>query len=73
MPLQEKAKLSLEPIAVPSLISSNEASARLGVCTRTLYRMKDRRQISYVKLNGVLRFERADVEALIERRKVRAA
>ena len=71
-----KGVLEIRPASrgeFPSLLSTNDAAKRLGISTRTLHRMKKRRQISYVKLNGVLRFERSAVELFIERRTVQAA
>jgi len=69
------AKHIAEPISIgpPSLLSTREAAKRIGVSTRTLYRMTDRRQIPFIKLDGVLRFEPKDVEHFIQRRTVRAA
>lgn len=74
--MPSKPVTELRPLssgAAPSLLSTNEAAQRLGISTRTLHRIKKRRQISYVKLNGVLRFERSAVESFIERRTVQAA
>jgi excisionase family DNA binding protein len=67
--------MPVKPVSseAPSLLSTNEAAKRLRISTRTLHRMKKRRQISYIKLNGVLRFERSAVESLIKRRTVQAA
>lgn len=61
------------PIGPPSLLSTKEAAERIGVSTRTLHRYKDNNKITYIKLDGGLRFEAEDVEAFLRRRKVRAA
>jgi excisionase family DNA binding protein len=72
MPAKHTAQLAI-PIGPPCLLSTREAAKRIGVSTRTLHRMKERRQISFIKLDGVLRFEPKDVEHFIQRRTVRAA
>jgi excisionase family DNA binding protein len=69
------AKRIAEPISIgpPSLLSTKEAAARIGVSTRTLHRYKDRNKLTYIKLDGLLKFERSDVERFMQRRTVKAA
>ena len=54
-----------EPLLAPEVVAK-----RLDVSLRTLYRITKRRQLRYIKLNGALRFESADVERFIQKRTV---
>lgn len=47
-------------------LSTQEASKRLGVTLRTLYRFMDEGQIPAYKFGRVFRLKEADVEAFIE-------
>ncbi len=47
-------------------MSTKEASARLGVTLRTLYRFLDEGRLAAFKFGRVIRLKEADVEAFIE-------
>ena len=47
-------------------LSTAEAARRLGVNTRTLYRMIDEGQVAAYKFGRVIRLQEADVAAFIE-------
>lgn len=47
-------------------LSTAEAARRLGVNTRTLYRMIDEGQVAAYKFGRVIRLQEADVDAFIE-------
>jgi excisionase family DNA binding protein len=69
------AKRIAEPISIgpPSLLSTREAAKLIGVSTRTLHRYKDSYKITYIKLDGLLKFEQSAVENFMQRRTVKAA
>ncbi len=48
-------------------LSTNAAARHLGVTTRTLYRFIDEGQIPAYRFGRVIRLQRPDVEAFIER------
>lgn len=62
--------MSTEAILNPQLLTPEDVAERLNVSTRTLYRITNRRQLAYVKLNGVLRFDPAAVDRFIQKRTV---
>lgn len=47
-------------------LSSREASRRLGITTRTLYRLIDEGQLPAYKLGRVIRLQRHEVDAFID-------
>jgi excisionase family DNA binding protein len=51
-------------------MSTQEASRRLGVTARTLYRFIDEGSLPAYKMGRVLRLKRSDVDAFIERARV---
>jgi excisionase family DNA binding protein len=55
------------------LWTAEQTRARLGITLRTLYRLTKSRKITYIKMDGILRFNPADVERFIEKRTLRAA
>jgi len=77
MPLRTKKVRKLAPpIAIDTslpLLTAEQVAARLSVSLRTLYRILDRRQISYYKFNGCFRFDPAAVDRFLEKRLLRAA
>ena len=48
-------------------LSSGEAARRLGIATRTLYRLIDDGQVPAYKFGRVIRLQRRDVDDYIER------
>ena len=52
---------------------TKEVCGELRVNKRTLYRYAKSRKLTYIKMDGRLLFERADVERFKEKRKLRAA
>ncbi len=51
-------------------LSTAEASRRLGINTRTLYRLIDGGEIAAYKFGRVIRVQATDVEAFIEKARV---
>lgn len=51
-------------------LSTAEASRRLGINTRTLYRLVDEGQIAAYKFGRVIRLREADVDGFIESSRV---
>jgi excisionase family DNA binding protein len=63
-----------EPTTTPeSLWTAAQVRTRLGITLRTLYRLTKSRKLTYIKLDGILRFNPADVERFVEKRTVKAA
>tara|TARA_R110002095_G_scaffold79834_2_gene68597 strand:+ start:3739 stop:3969 length:231 start_codon:yes stop_codon:yes gene_type:complete len=50
----------------PLLLTERQASKLLNCCERTVARMRQAGEISYVKLRGAIRYSRADLLAFIE-------
>lgn len=48
-------------------LGTREAAERLGITTRTLYRLIDQGQLPAYKFGRVIRLQQADVEGFIER------
>jgi excisionase family DNA binding protein len=55
----------LRPVA-DDWLGTKEASERMGITLRTLYRLIDEGQIAAYKFGRVIRLQRPDVEAFIE-------
>ena len=51
-------------------LSSKQAARRLGITTRTLYRLIDSGQIPAYKFGRVIRLQEAEVDAFIERSRI---
>lgn len=51
-------------------LSTKEASARLGITLRTLYRLIDEGQVPAYKFGRVIRLKEAEVDAFIESARV---
>jgi excisionase family DNA binding protein len=52
-----------------SLLTFEEARSHLRVSATTLYRLCEQRRIPYLKVGGLLRFERKSLEAWLESQK----
>lgn len=44
------------------LMTATQIAKHMGVCTRTIYRMKDRGEIPYYQIGNRIRFKLSDVE-----------
>lgn len=55
----------------PTLIDVPMAAARLGVSVRYMRRLVAERRIPYIKLGHLLRFDPAEVDAWLDRARVR--
>ena len=53
-----------------SWLSTREASRRLGITTRTLYRLIDSGQLPAYKFGRVIRLQEGEVEAFVERARI---
>jgi excisionase family DNA binding protein len=51
-------------------LSTREAARRLGITTRTLYRLIDGGQIPAYKFGRVIRLQEAEVEAFIDQARI---
>jgi excisionase family DNA binding protein len=51
-------------------MSTNRAAGHLGVTTRTLYRFIDEGQLPAYRFGRVIRLQRQDVDAFIERSRI---
>jgi len=61
-------------VVVPeTLWTADQVKTRLNITLRTLYRLTKSRKLTYIKMDGILRFHPADVERFVEKRTVRAA
>lgn len=57
--------------AQPDLLTEKQAAERLRVCTKTLYNMRRRGEIPFVRLKGrVIRYRIQDLDAFIASRTV---
>jgi excisionase family DNA binding protein len=52
-------------------LSTQEAAARLGITTRTLYRFIDQGDLPAYRMGRVIRLQAADVDAFIEASRIR--
>jgi excisionase family DNA binding protein len=55
------------------LLTAEQVRTHLGITLRTLYRLTKSRKLTYIKMDGILRFNPADVERFVEKRTVKAA
>lgn len=55
----------------PNLIDKDTLARELGVSVNTLYAWVNQRKIPYVKVGRLLKFDRKDIEAWIEDRKIK--
>jgi excisionase family DNA binding protein len=51
-------------------LSTQEASRRLGITTRTLYRFVDQGEIPAYRMGRVIRLQARDIDAYIERSRI---
>lgn len=51
-------------------LSTREAARRLGITTRTLYRLIDSGQVPAYKFGRVIRLQEAEVDAFIEQARI---
>ena len=56
----------MTPSAETEWLSTQEASRRLGITTRTLYRFVDQGDLAAYRMGRVIRLKASDVEAFIE-------
>lgn len=54
------------PVAGDGWLSTNEAARRLGINTRTLYRLIDEGALTGYKIGRVIRIKEEDVEAFLD-------
>lgn len=54
----------------PTWLSTKEAARRLGITSRTLYRLIDSGQVPAYKFGRVIRLQQAEVDAFIERSRI---
>lgn len=57
---------TLRPMAGARWLSTAEASERLGVTLRTLYRLVDEGQLPAYKIGRVIRLKEDDIETFLE-------
>lgn len=63
--------LSSDPAPqMPDIMSYKQAATYLDMPLGTLYHMKSKNKIPYVKLSGSIRFKKADLDAWIEKNRV---
>ncbi len=64
--------MATEPILSPSneWLSTQEAANRLGIKTRTLYRLIDEGKLGAYKIGKLIRLRPADIEAFLESARV---
>ena len=67
--MSEKKQLGREEVR---LLNIKEAARFLGTTDKTLYTKIWRREIPFIKLGRSVRFDVRDLEALIERSRIRA-
>ena len=53
-------------ISAAGLMDIANAAAYLGISVRTLRKWKDKRLVPFVKLGGLLKFRKSDLDAWIE-------
>lgn len=53
------------------LMTAAQVAKHMGVCTRTVYRMKDRGEIPYYQTGSRVRFKLSEVEEAIRCQKTR--
>ena len=58
-------------MADTEFLGTQEAARRLGITTRTLYRLIDEGQVPAYKLGRVLRLKASDVDAYLESTRVK--
>jgi excisionase family DNA binding protein len=61
----------LEGTNVDNLITTRQAADLLGVCGKTIRRMRDAGQLRAVLIGRAVRYEQSEIETFIERRKER--
>lgn len=54
----------------PTWLSTKEAARKLGITSRTLYRLIDSGQVPAYKFGRVIRLQDAEVDAFIERSRI---
>lgn len=58
-------------VATPKLLTAKEAANSLGISERTLWTLRDRGEISFVKVGGSYRYDPvADIQAYIDRERI---
>lgn len=68
--IEEQAQRRVAEMPDP-LMSKQQVAAHLGIGIRTVTDWMQRRLLPYYKIGGVVRFQRSDVEAHLERYRVR--
>jgi excisionase family DNA binding protein len=68
-----KRKNASAAASLVPLLTAEQVTTHLGISTRTLYRYIDSRKLTCYKLDGLLRFNPADVKRFLERRALRAS
>ena len=62
----------MEKIRKSSLMKISEVMEDLGICRSTVYNLKKRKHIVFVKVGGATRIKRSSVEGYIERNTLEA-
>lgn len=63
----------MEASGLKRLLTQQEAAERLAVCQRTIWLMTKRGELPVVRIGRAARYDLADVDAFIARRKAGAA
>jgi excisionase family DNA binding protein len=64
--------MSIDAAPAPELLTIPEVAELLKVSVSTVRLLQQQRRIPFIKVGGSVRFERGDVLAYLEKRRVRA-
>src|ERR1700681_163021 len=68
-----KRKNSNAAASLVPMLTAGQVTTHLGIGMRTLYRLTDSRKMTCCKLDGLLRFNPADVKRFVEKRAMRGS
>lgn len=71
-PRREKESYMPETATAPRLLSRVEAMSYIGLCSTSLWQLEKAGEIPSVRLGKRVLFDRADLDAFIDRKKTRA-
>jgi excisionase family DNA binding protein len=60
-------------IALPQLLNVRQVAHILGVSVRTVHTLKDKKQLTYFRVRGQLRFDPVHIDQYLQKRMVQAA
>ncbi len=65
-------KNNMETNETTKTMTPDELAEYLNICTRTIYRMVQKREIPFIKVRGRVRFREKDIEKYLEGVRVEA-